>query len=269
MAYPTSERNQGKAQLAKSQLTNSMSKNQECLCIMTKDQLSALYQEKVLKQCVETSRVMAGYVSPVNDLIVLTKVLKDLGVKSRIYEKKVNGKSYVIFKGNQKVRKIITGTRYLASHSKVVSMAIGKAAVQKSVRSGAKLTVYLTVPIIILEHILKRERVILKELIADVAVSLLKVGISTIAAALAAAAIGTVTTIAAAPLAVAIFVGLLVGYMLDKADSKYGLTAKLVEILELIEDSTIGELKRGFSTIERTLRWQIMNGISPGRGMFY
>ena len=193
---------------------------------------------------------------------------RDLGVTGRVLEKVVRGKSYVIFKGHPGLRNIFTAPRYLASHAKVVDMAIGKAGMRTSIRSGARLTVFLTVPLIILEHVLK-DQFILSNLVADLAVSMVKVGVATIVAAVAATAIGTVTTVAAAPLALAIFVGLLVGWSLEKLDQKFAITKKLGEVLRDIEDSTIGKFERGIWELERKLRWQILNGVNPGKGIFY
>ena len=193
---------------------------------------------------------------------------RDLGVTGRVLEKVVRGKSYVIFKGHPGLRNIFTAPRYLASHAKVVDMAIGKAGMRSSIRSGARLTVFLTVPLIILEHVLK-DQFILSNLVADLAVSMVKVGVATIVAAVAATAIGTVTTVAAAPLALAIFVGLLVGWSLEKLDQKFAITKKLGEVLRDIEDSTIGKFERGIWELERKLRWQILNGVNPGKGIFY
>ena len=174
----------------------------------------------------------------------------------------------MIFKGHPGLRNIFTAPRYLASHAKVVDMAIGKAGMRTSIRSGARLTVFLTVPLIILEHVLK-DQFILSNLVADLAVSMVKVGVATIVAAVAATAIGTVTTVAAAPLALAIFVGLLVGWSLEKLDQKFAITKKLGEVLRDIEDSTIGKFERGIWELERKLRWQILNGVNPGKGIFY
>jgi len=193
---------------------------------------------------------------------------RDLGVTGRVMENVVRGKSYVVFKGHPGLRNIFTAPRYLASNAKVVDMAIGKAGIKASIRSGARLTVFLTAPLIVLEHVLK-DQFLLSNLIADLAVSIVKVGIATIVAAVAATTIGTVTTVAAAPLALAIFVGLSVSWGLEKLDQKLAITKKLGTVLRDIEENTIGKFERGVSKLERTFRWQLLNGVSPGKGIFY
>lgn len=195
-------------------------------------------------------------------------MLRELGVTGKVLQKNIGEKSYVIFKGYPGLRNVFTAPRYLASNAKVVDMAIGKAGINHSLRSGARLTVFLTVPLVVLEHVLKDE-FILSNLVADLAISMVKVGVATIVSAVAATAIGTVTTVAAAPLAVAIFVGLAVAWGLDRLDEKYAITKLLGQVLREIEDNTIGKFERGLWELERRLRWQILHGISPGKGIFY
>lgn len=158
-------------------------------------------------------------------------MLRELGVTGRVLQKNIGEKSYVIFKGYSGLRNVFTGPRYLAANAKVVDMAIGKAGIRHSIRSGARLTIFLTVPLVILEHVLKDE-FLLSNLVADLAVSMVKVGVATIVSAVAATAIGTVTTVAAAPLAVAIFVGLTVAWGLERLDEKFAITKLLGEVYE-------------------------------------
>lgn len=151
----------------------------------------------------------------------------------------------------------------------MLELAIGKtSAIMQSARSGACLTIFFTVPIIILQHFLEDE-VLLSNLLADLAVSLIKVGVSIIAAAVAAVAVGTTTTIATAPLAIALFIGLAIVYSLDKLDEYFSITEKLGLILREIENATIGEISRKGWELEKTLRWQITNDITPSKGTFY
>ena len=254
--------------LANQRLVTSIKNNHQTLFLISAEQLTKIHQEKFPGDAVSTARTGAGYASAMLDLRVLTKMSRDLGVTGRVLEKTVRGKTYVIFKGYPGLRNVFTAPRYLASHAKVVDMAIGKAGIRASVRSGARLTIFLTVPLIILEHVLKDE-FLLSNLVADLAVSMVKVGVATIVAAVAATAIGTVTTVAAAPLVLAIFVGLAVGWGLDRLDQKFAITKQLGELLRDIEDNTIGTFERGLWELERTLRWQILNGVRPGKGIFY
>ncbi|MBJ7556867.1 hypothetical protein [Marinomonas spartinae] len=254
--------------LAKEELKKSIENNSQTLYILSVDQLIELYNKLSLDDVINVTKNVSGYVPTVMDIKTVTKIARDIGALGRIYEKNIKGKQYVIFKGHAGLRSIFTGTKYLDSNAKVVDMVIGKAALRNSIRSGARLTIFLTVPLIILQHILKDE-VLLTDLVADLAVSMVKVGISSIVAAIAGTAIGSLTTVAAAPLVAAIFVGIAVGYTLNSIDERFFITDKLSQVLSEIEDNTIGELSRGMWELEKKLRWQIINRISPGKGIFY
>lgn len=56
---------------------------------------------------------------------------------------------------------------------------------------------------------------------------------------------------------------------LDMLDKKFGVTQALVKALDEAYDSTIGELGRQMYQVERRLKWQIMNGLPVGEGVFY
>jgi hypothetical protein len=253
---------------ADKQLIESINNNHQTLFVLSEEQLIRLHQDENTFTPVKASRTVAGYMSAALDFRILVKMVRDLGFIGRVYKKVVNRKTYIIFKGFPSQRTIFSGTRYLASNAKVMDMAIGNAGIKSSVRSGARLTVFLTVPVVILEHILK-DVFLLSDLVADLASTMVKVGVSGIVAAITGIAVGTLTTVAAAPLAVAVFFGLAAGWTLDILDDRFGITEKLGQVLRDIEDSTFGKFERALLDIEQTLRWQIMNGISPGKGVFY
>ncbi|MFV8451601.1 hypothetical protein ACNO65_16310 [Vibrio campbellii] len=243
-------------------LASALKEKHQILYLLSAEQLADLHDQMNLAN----ARSGAGYASSILDFKTLSQMARDLGIKGRIFEKVIAGDKYVLFNGKLGFKSIFTKT---ASNTQVVDMALGKAsAIASSVRSGARLTIFLSVPIIILQHILK-DRVLLTDLVADLSITIVKVGVSSIVAAVAATIVGTVTTIAAAPLAVAIFVGLAVGYSLDKLDEALSITDKMSLILSEIEDATLGEFSRGLWELERTLRWQIMNSPTPGKGIFY
>ncbi|MEH6394202.1 hypothetical protein [Pseudoalteromonas sp.] len=247
-------------------LVEAIRKNHQVIYLLKPHELEEMHDKITKNSAISNSRVVAGNASAALDTRTLIQMVRDLGVNGQVYEKYIRGEKYIIFKGKLEFRTIFTKT---AQNARVVDMAIGKtSAIVKHVRSGARLTIFFTVPIVILEHILEDE-ILLSNLLADMAVSLIKIGISSIAAAVAAVAIGTTTTIAALPLAVAIFIGLAVAYSLDKLDEHFSITEKLGLILREIEDATIGEISRKGWELEKILRWQIANDIRPGKGIFY
>ncbi len=220
----------------------------------------------------EYAKVGAGYVSAVLDMRTVLIMIGDLGVKGKVVLKVAHGKQYVIFKGYAGQRSIFNAARYLAANPKVVDMAIGQVGVRASVVAGARLTIFLVVPLNVINYLLN-DHSSLSRLIGTIATDLLKVGAASVVAALIATGTATVTTIAAGPLIVAIGVGLFVGYSLDKLDKKFGVTDLLVSSIERSYDVSFGEvgrqLDKGIKVVEKRMRWQLNNGLPVGQGIFY
>ncbi|GAB58276.1 hypothetical protein [Rheinheimera nanhaiensis] len=79
-------------------------------------------------------------------LAVLAKDLSKSGNLLTKYQiKTYHGRTYVIIKGYPALRQHLTGTRYLASHPKVVSMGIGKMDAAKAIKGGFVLSLVLSV----------------------------------------------------------------------------------------------------------------------------
>ncbi|MEJ2425020.1 MAG: hypothetical protein P8101_11280 [Candidatus Thiodiazotropha sp.] len=216
----------------------------------------------------EAARFGANYVSAVLDANVATKLIDDMGWKGRAVLKTVEGKQYIVFKGRPGARSIFTGTRYLATTPKVVDMAVGKLGANKAIVSGARLTIFLVVPLNILNYLLS-DRQTMSDLLGTTATDLAKVGIASAVASIAATATTAATTIVVGPIIVAIAVGLVTAYALDALDSKFGITDALVKAIDKAYDSTFGEFGRQLNQVERHLNWQIENGLPVGQGIFY
>ena len=217
-------------------------------------------------------KTAAGYTSSVIDAMTALGQVREFGVGGRVVEKSIGGKRYVILKGFPGLRKRLKGTRYLASNAKVVSMAIGKIGVNKSIVSGARLTIFLTVPLNVLKYLID-EQSTLSTLIGSVASDIVKAGVSSALAMTAAAAVGTLTTLAAGPLVAAIFVGVVTAVILEKIDEHFGLTDALINFTDKkyasLYDKTFGALARAIYELERILIWQARNNIPVGKGIFY
>lgn len=88
-----------------------------------------------------------------------------------------------------------------------------------------------------------------------------------------AAAVGTISTLAAGPLVAAIFVGIATAVLLEKVDEHFGLTEALIKFIDKtyasIYDKTFGALARNIYELERILIWQARNRIPVGKGIFY
>ncbi|ABC31135.1 conserved hypothetical protein [Hahella chejuensis KCTC 2396] len=217
---------------------------------------------------IDNVKTAAGFVAPTNDLITVKKVFSELGAKGRAVEKVINGERYIIIKGYAGFREVIKGTKYLSSNPTIISMAIGRLGVEKSIVQGAKLTVVLTVPISVIKYLVDEQRT-LSRLIGTIASDLVKLGISSVFASAAAVTIGTLTTIAAGPLLAAVVVGVAVSIFLEHIDDEFGLTDALVKLIDDSYDNTVGVLDRILSKFESIFVWQAKNGVPLGKDVFY
>jgi hypothetical protein len=147
----------------------------------------------------------------------------------------IKGRQYIILKGYSGLRKYLPGTIYTVNNRKIIQMAIGEMGIKNMVKSGARLTICLTVPLTILECFLK-DQTTMSQVIGHVSSDLIKVGISSIIATISGMAVGSVFTVAALPIAVTIGVGIIAGWAVEAIDTHYGLTDKLVAALEKLGD---------------------------------
>lgn len=207
-------------------LVEELGSNEQVLQVVPYDDLTK--ERPALKPQVKT---LAGFASTANDSFIAAKLLREFGFQSnKVIVKTYAGKKYVIFKGYPGVRKIFRGTRYLTQNPKVVRMAIGPKGVAKSVSGGFVVTVVLSVGIEVFDYLI-RDTATLSYLLGTITGDLIKIGLSSIAAAVAGLAVGTsavIGTVAAAPLILAVAVGVLTGFVLNKIDNKIGATAALI-----------------------------------------
>jgi hypothetical protein len=210
-------------------LVHDLQKNEQIVQIVKTDDL---IKEWATKDNIKTA---SGYVSPVMDALLAKKILKELGSDvDKVVIKQYAGKSYVIFKGYAGNRKILKGTRYLANNPKVVRMAIGPKGITSSVKSGFVISIVLSVGIEIFNYFIQ-DTATLSKLLGTVTSDIMKIGFSSIAAAVAGLTIGTATvlgTAAATPLIVAIAVGVVTSIALEKIDGKIGATRALIAAYE-------------------------------------
>ena len=184
-----------------------------------------------------TIKTIASYYSAAMDANTARKLLQEFGIRSQqVVIKTYNGKRYVIFKGYPGLRKILKGTRYLQNNPKVVRMAIGPKGIIKSAKGGFVITVVLSVGIEVFDYMI-RDEATLSTLFGTVTADVVKIGLSSIAGAVAGLAVGSaavIGSVAGAPLIAAIAVGIATGLVLDRIDRKIGATAALIKYYESV-----------------------------------
>ena len=71
----------------------------------------------------------------------IAKQIKLLGVMGRAYVKEARGKTYIIFKGDAKLRPNLRGTRYLAENAKVRCFVVGSKDILSDAAKGTKVAI--------------------------------------------------------------------------------------------------------------------------------
>lgn len=200
----------------------------------------------------DNAKFAAGMGLQLADLRVANQLIDELGLTGKAVIKEIQGKSYVILKGYPGLREKLTGTRYLASNPKVVDLAIGTKRVSGTMISGARLSIFIAVPMTVLQFLISEQSTLLR-LVGTIASDLVKIGLSTIIASAAGMAAGAITTVAAGPIVAAIAFGIATAVTLEYLDRTFGVTNALVNAMEKAKQRTVGELARQIVTFERNL----------------
>ncbi|KKO45134.1 hypothetical protein WG68_11945 [Arsukibacterium ikkense] len=180
-------------------------------------------------------------------LVALAGEMKRSGsILGRYYIDTRGGKHYVIFKGRAGLRKILTGTRYLAANTKVMNIGVGGQALRASAKGGFFVSLIFSVTLNSVDWVLKDE-FRWTNWIANVSTDIVKAVIS--GAAGYAAGIyfaGTAATIAILPLGAAIIAGIIVAGALYALDNHFGITKAIIDHLERTERNVKSDIRDGF-----------------------
>ncbi|SEA25402.1 hypothetical protein [Alkalimonas amylolytica] len=204
-------------------------------------------------------------------LVALAAEMKRSGsILGRYYIDTRGGKQYVIFKGRPGLRKTLTGTRYLATNTKVMKIGVGGQALRASARGGFIVSVIFSVSLNSIDWVLKDE-FRWTNWIANVSTDLVKVVISGAAGYAAGMYFaGAAATIAILPLGAAIVAGIVVAGALYVLDNHFGITKAIIDHLERTERNVKNEIQDGFyyiiqstgHAVRRQLESHVRNHIS-------
>ena len=198
-----------------------------------------LEQVKKLKEgvrvAVEANEKLKGYIDA--DAVALTqlvqagdkiaKQIKLLGIMGNAYIKEVKGKKYIIFKGNQRLRPNLKGTRYLAENAKVKCFVVGTKDILEDAAKGTKVAIIAFIAIDIAMECTS-DHFSLASLGVRIGSDVLQAVISTAAGVgagvLAASFVGAPVVIT---FVVVVAVGFAVGLLLTNLDNNYRLTERV------------------------------------------
>ncbi|MEK2029947.1 hypothetical protein WOB93_18375 [Vibrio parahaemolyticus] len=140
--------------------------------------------------------------------------------------------------GYSGLRRILTGTTYRLDNPKVVQLGIGKYGLANSIKSGTVITIFVAAGFRILDYAFNDE-VFLTDLVGSLATDVVKIGISSaVSAALGAASLAFVSFVAV-NLAVVVAAGLVTSIILNELDEHYGITPKVIELLEKAQQEAV------------------------------
>jgi hypothetical protein len=184
------------------------------------------FQEKRIEIGLTVGNFISHHLSELKDVAHLRHVVHEFGVAGKAYTKLIRGQPYVILKGHPGLRKIFTGTKYLADNSKIVSFGIGKAGVLKSIKGGTVWSLVFVNAWDIGEYFIKHDKSLVDLGVTMVSDSVKIVLASAIAGGLVIGgmALASVSLPVVVPLAAALVLGIAIGVLLDKADEKWKIT---------------------------------------------
>lgn len=189
------------------------------------------------REHVETlMETMLGNASAAMDGGKAAKLMKDFGGLGQFREQVYEGRRYIIFKGNPRIRKVFKGTRYSAHNPRMLAFGIGRLGVEDAMKKGGILTIALLVPFRIFQYVQNDEKTFLW-LSGTLGTDLLKVGIGTLITGAAAVGVVKVTGAVAAGVVATCIVGLFSSFALDEIDTQLGLTRRMVDEMEATLDS--------------------------------
>lgn len=169
-------------------------------------------------------------VALVADAAAAANLFATLGLKGGYYTKTYNGKSYVIVKGYARMRRALRGTRYLANNPKVVRLGMGPIGAASSLKFNAVLGLVLYAADVVVQGIAGDAPTLV-----EVTDGLVQAGadfvLSSVASALAGAAIGTVVTAAFPAFLGGVIAGVAVSYFFNKAIKEKIATRNFVNLL--------------------------------------
>ncbi|WP_027671815.1 hypothetical protein [Rheinheimera baltica] len=180
-------------------------------------------------------KAVMSYIPATVDAAALAVLAKDLSKSGNILTKyqikNYHGRTYVIIKGYPALRRHLTGSRYLASHPKVVSMGIGKMGAAKAIKGGFVLSLVLSVGFHAIDQLLNDQKT-WHDFVGGVAADMIYAGASfAIASFAVSAVIGGATALAIGSLVVVVAVGFVLSAVFLLLDDHVQLGQRISKML--------------------------------------
>jgi hypothetical protein len=212
----------------------------------------------------------ASYYASADDAFTMARLIGDLGsFGAKAYIKHYGGKPHIILKGHAGLRTVLTGTKYGIKNPKVISMGLGKAGAVAAARQGGILTVILLSTYRVADYFLT-DQATLNQLIGTLATDVVKVGIATGAAILAASVAGA-ATIAVGPIVSVVLVGVGMSMLLEYSDNQLGITNRVIagldEVAANTEDYLALKNKQALNSVGKAVNEAINYAVDSARSI--
>lgn len=145
-----------------------------------------------------------------------------------------NGKEYISFKGNHKLRSIVRGTRYLTSNTQVINIGIGKDGLKSSLRGGFFISVFFSVTLDTINWIFD-DNYRWTNWLGTVSTDVVKAVVGIAAGAIIGFTLATLTFPVVLTVGAGFVVGIVVSKKLNQIDEEYKITESIIKALNVIE----------------------------------
>ncbi|MDA8455805.1 hypothetical protein M4R22_13610 [Acidovorax sp. GBBC 3334] len=174
-----------------------------------------------------------------NDAIAITRTLNAIGMAGiTSYVKTTATGTYIIIKGYSAQRSgALQGTRYLATHPKMLQLGLGMKSLQGIAKGGFMLGVVVSTGIEVMDFMFNNEKT-MYDLVGGIGVEAVKGGLGGLVAYAAAAGVAGVTAVAVLPLVVMAVVAASGGVALNMLDNHYGIKQKVISALKMLPEKT-------------------------------
>ncbi|KFC04754.1 putative membrane protein [Trabulsiella guamensis ATCC 49490] len=164
---------------------------------------------------------LTTWYNPAQELVFNFKALK-----IRAIEYKVGGKSYIKITGHAGLRRILTGTRYGASHPQMLEMAIGQRGMSYSIINGTKYCIYFSLAWRAVELIFKSDYYLV-DFLVDITMDTAKILVSSVVIGIAGGFLTFISSPVIVTISAIVFLGLILNATLNIIDDNFHLSSTL------------------------------------------
>ncbi|WP_018694246.1 hypothetical protein [Algicola sagamiensis] len=204
-----------------------------------------------------TIKNSSGWIPVVMDSLALTAIAREMHRGGKVFAKyrikMFGGNPHIIFEGYAGLRRHLTGTKYLASNPKVVTLGVGKLGAKQAIKGGFIISVIVSAAFHFVDQLFNDEKT-WHDFVGGVAVDV-AAGATAAATAIVTPIVGAVSMAAVGPLIAVVAVGaglvMLTNLLID-TDSIANSIATSLRVAENNLKDSMRDLKRGIQKVERS-----------------